>query len=133
MPRDRLLFVFPYVRKRSTDTGILAGFKEFLSLWNAPRSRFKQMEIERTKRYELFRQQCKEKLNINLPQTIGSALFVDFLPNGEVRLLQPRHAMWHSWLIFPNLLHYIFARHHRKLQFNVDRTVWSFMKKLYGH
>ena len=128
----RLLFFFPYVTKTQRAGSRIADLWEFVSRWNLPRRRYNQMEAERRVRYQQFRKRLASQLNYPLPEELGSALFLDFLPDRRVRLLQPRHkAPWkYAFPVLGNvLLDYLSGRIGR-LRFDLGRTLRPFLSKL---
>lgn len=124
VPRKRLLFFFPFVRKSEGGLSHFTDFKEFLISWNLPftRRRYKQMEAERLDRYRLFRKRTASFFGDELPQSMKNALFLDFLPDGEARLLHSRFGFrWNLWDLIPRF---------RRIRFNMTRTLWPFLDKL---
>jgi hypothetical protein len=122
--REHLLFFFPPVDIGSQNPSLGAGFKEFLRRWNLIGKRYEQMETERRARYQLFRQRCAQYLDETLPADLKNALFFDFLPDGQPRVLRPRYGFLRNYMadLIPRF---------RRFRFNMKRTLWPFMVKLY--
>jgi hypothetical protein len=122
--RERLMFFFPLVDKGPQIRSWHADFKEFLKRWNLPRRRYKQMEAERRARYQFFRQRSAQYLGETLPSDLSNAFFFDFLPDGQVRLLGSRYRFLRNYMVDLN-------PRFRRLRFDMPKTLWPFMAKLY--
>lgn len=124
VPRERLLFFFPLVDNDRQPRSWYQTWKEFVKRWNLPRNRYQQMETERCARYQEFRQRSAEYLAETLPADLNNAFFFDFLPDGRVRVLRSKYGF---------IRHYMFdlIPRYRRVRFNMHRTVWPFMAKLY--
>lgn len=131
VPRERLLFVFPhaYVPERAR-TG---GRSEFYESWNLPRRLRDNMGRERTQRYEIFRQRVGGLVAEGLPQELGDAICLDFTRNGRVRLLDPKSPGVIRYLFGPgtNIVADLLFWHYRPYRFDMARTLWPFVAKLY--
>jgi hypothetical protein len=121
--RERLLFFFPPVDTGPRTPSPIAGFKSFVKRWNL--IGYKQMEIEHRARYQLFRQRSAQYLGQSLPVELKNAFFLDFLPDGQARVLYSRYGFL-SYLDWFN-----FFPRFRRPRFNMMRTLWPFMAKLY--
>jgi hypothetical protein len=130
--RARLLFFFPYVTKTQQTSSRIGDFWEFVSRWNLPRRRYHQIEAERRGRYQQFSKRLASQLNYPLPEELGSALFLDFLPDGRVRLLQPRHKAPLKYAFPPlgNVLLDFSSGRIGRLRFDLGRTLRPFLSKL---
>ena len=82
------------------------------------------MEAERRARYQLFRQRSAQHLGEALPADLQHAFFLDFLPNGQARVLHPRYGFLRNHMVdlIPRF---------RRFRFDMKRTLWPFMAKLY--
>jgi hypothetical protein len=89
--REHLLFFFPLVGTVPRNPSPIAGFKSFFKRWNA--IGYKEMEIEHRARYQLFRQRSAQYLRQSLPVELKNAFFLDFLPDGQARVLQSRYGL----------------------------------------
>jgi hypothetical protein len=127
--RERLLFFFPYVHKFEKRRSPIADLKETFGRWNLPRRRYQKMDEERRERYRAFLQRGAQHFGNSLPPSLEDALFFDFLPDGHVRLLKSRYPV-SPYAFFFNIFH-LFFRHWRHLQFDMARTLWPFISKLY--
>jgi hypothetical protein len=123
-PRERLLFFFPLVDKGPSVRSWFADFTEFVKRWNLTRKRYKAMDAERRARYQFFRARCAKYLGETLPDDLKKAFFVDFLPGGQPRVLPCRYGYVRNFLLDLN-------PRRRQLRFNMARTLWPFMAKLY--
>ena len=123
-PRQHLLFFFPPVDPGPRNPSLGAGFKEFARRWNLFGRRYKHMEAERRARYQLFRQRSAQHLGEALPADLQHAFFLDFLPNGQARVLHPRYGFLRNHMVdlIPRF---------RRFRFDMKRTLWPFMAKLY--
>jgi hypothetical protein len=123
--REHLLFFFPLVDTALRNPSLIAGSKSFFKRSNL--IGYKQMEIEHRGRYQLFRQRSAQYLRQSLPVELKNAFFLDFLPDGQARVLHSRYGfleyLWAQWFHF-------FPRF-RRTRFNMMRTLWPFMAKLY--
>jgi len=122
--REHLLFFFPLVVAGPRDPSLVAGYKEFVARWNLTGKRYKRMEAERQARYQLFRQRSTPYLRETLPVDLKDAFFLDFLPDGQVRVLRSRYGFLRNYMVG------LVPRFHR-LRFDMTRTLWPFMAKLY--
>jgi hypothetical protein len=128
--RERLLFVFPYsyMPQRSSSWKT----SEFYVAWNVPRPLRESMDRERRERYHKFRERVAGLITEDLPPELGKAICLDFSPDGRVRLLGPRYHSVGRYMLGPlggtNVMADIFYRRYR---FNMARTVWPFVEKLY--
>ena len=122
--RQHLLFFFPPVDIGRRNPSLGAGFKEFLRRSNLIGQRYKDMETERRARYQLFRQRSARYLDETLPADLKNAFFFDFLPNGQARVLRPRYGFLRNHMadLVPRF---------RRFRFDMKRTLWPFMAKLY--
>ena len=100
------------------------GLKEFVQRWNLIGKPYRHMETERRVRYQLFRQRSAQYLGETLPVDLKDAFFLDFLPDGQARVLRPRYGYLRNHLID------LIPRYHR-FRFDIPRTLWPFMAKLY--
>ena len=82
------------------------------------------METERRARYQLFRQRSAQNLRETLPEDLNHAFFFDFLPAGHVRILRPRYQFARNYMLD-------LVPGYRRLRFDMTRTLWPFMAKLY--
>ena len=128
--RERLLFIFPYsyVPQRSG-----SGTKsEFYVAWKVPRPLRDLMDRERRERYQKFRERVAGLIPEDLPPELGRAICLDFAADGRVRLLGPRYHSVGRYMLGPlggtNVMADLFYRRYR---FNMARTVWPFVEKLY--
>lgn len=122
--REHLLFFFPLVDLGPRDPSLRDGFKQFVTRWNLTGTRYRQMEAERRARYRLFRQRSVAVLGETLPVDLENAFFLDFLSNGQVRILHSRYGLLRNHMVD------LIPKFHR-LRFDVTRTLWPFMAKLY--
>jgi hypothetical protein len=128
--RERLLFIFPYsyVPQRAGSW----TRSEFYAGWNVPRQLRESIDQERRERYQKFRQRIAGLITQELPPELGKAICLDFLPDGRARLLGPRYHSVARYMLGPlggtNVLADIFYRRYR---FDLARTVWPFVAKLY--
>jgi hypothetical protein len=122
--REHLLFFFPLVYSGPRDPSLVAAFKEFVFRWNLIGKSYKRMEAERQARYQLFRQRSRPYLGESLPVDLKDAFFLDFLPDGQVRVLRSRYGFLRNHMV--NLI-----PRFRRLRFDMSRTLWPFMSKLY--
>lgn len=133
LPRERLLFFFPYVDMGNNSTGRIAQWKGFFTRWNLTRQRYRSMEEERIQRYQTFRKRCTSFLDETLPHQLDTSLFLDFFPSGEARLLRARIRPWWHYL-FPItganiMVDLLVPRHRRRLRFDMRHTLKPFVVK----
>jgi hypothetical protein len=134
LPRERLLFFFPYVDMGNNSTGRIAQWKAFFTRWNLTRRKYQSMEEECIQRYHNFRKQCASFLDEPLPWQLDTSLFLDFLPCGEARILHGHiRPSWHY--LFPitgaNIMvdYLLVPRHRRRLRFDMRHTLKPFVVK----
>ena len=122
--REHLLFFFPPVDIGPRNPSLGAGFKEVLRRSNLIGQRYQHMETERRARYQLFRQRSAHYLGETLPVDLKNAFFVDFLPNGQARVLRSRYGFLRNHMadLVPRF---------RRFRFDMKRTLWPFMAKIY--
>lgn len=125
VPRERLLLFFPLVSKPVSDRSLFADFKEFVVRWNLIGNRYRDMEAERRARYRLFREKTSAYLGEALPENLGRAMFLDFLPDGGARVLRPRYGLMRNFMI--DLIPWF-----RRLRFDMNLTLRPFIDKLYN-
>jgi hypothetical protein len=134
VPREHLLFFFPYVHKTEIAHSRVTEAKVFIARWNLTRRAYQCMEEERTERYDNFRRRCAPLLDEQLPGALGKSMFLDFLPGGKVRLLRTRiRPVWQYFLPLTgaNIMVDLFtARRHRRLRFDIRHTLAPFMAKM---
>ena len=133
LPRERLLFFFPYVDVGNNSTGRIAQWKAFFTRWNLTRRKYQSMEEERIQRYHNFRKRCASFLDEPLPIHLDTSLFLDFLPCGEPRLLRGRIRPWWHYL-FPItganiMVDLLIGRRRRRLRFDMRHTLKPFVVK----
>lgn len=133
LPRERLLFFFPYVDLPSSSTGRIAQWKAFFTRWNLTRRKFQRMEQERIQRYGEFRRRFASFLDKGMPDQLGTGLFLDFLPGGQARLLWGRmRPWWHYFLPITGaniMLEIFIGRRRRRLRFDMRHTLKPFVVK----
>jgi hypothetical protein len=124
LPRERLLFFFPYVDSGNNSTGRIAQWKAFFTHWNLTRGKYQSMEKHRIQRYHNFRKRCASLLDEPLPIQLDTSLFLDFLPCGEARLLRGRIRPWWHYL-FPitgaNIMVDLLVPRSSKITFSLSR------------
>ena len=132
--RARLLFFFPYASIPHRSGSRIADFWEFIARWNLPRRRYNQMNAERRERYRECRDRVASQLNCPLPEELGDALFLDFLPDGKVRRLDPRHnSRWKSYAFgVANPLVDYWPFRLSRLRFDMRGTLRPFLAKLHA-
>jgi hypothetical protein len=98
IPRERLLFFFPYIEEAKKRRSVWQRLF-FFHPANLPLSSrtYRRMELEREQRYALFRERVQPQLPGPLPGTLGSALFIDFQADGTPRALRTVRPWW--WLV----------------------------------
>jgi hypothetical protein len=130
VPRERLLFIFPYAY---LPEGARSGARsEFYERWNLPRRLRDTTDQERRERYQKFRQRMAVLITDELPQELGMALCLDFARDGRIRLLDPKYPSVMRYLLpftGANIVVDLFV--HRRYRFDMARTVWPFLSKLY--
>lgn len=123
--RQRLLFVFPYVDKSGAHRTRFGDFKEFIARWNLTRGRYRRMVNERAVRYEDFRTRMSNMMDFELPPKLDKALFMDFSPEGKLRLIKAKSgiiATLQSLLLLkPRFL---------KVRISIGRSLRPFVTKL---
>ena len=123
LPMHRLLFFFPYVeevtRRRSLWQRFIHYHPSSVSLNRKP---YVRMEQERQARFALFRERIQPSLLQQLPQTLGTALFIDFQTDGRPRALTTVRPWW--WPFF------VLTPSARRMLANVERTLAPFVEKL---
>jgi hypothetical protein len=126
--RERLLFIFPYtyVPDRS------GARSDIRASWTPSKQLRESMDRERRARYEKFRQRVKGLIAEELPQELDKAICLDFGHDGRVRLLQPRYPSAVAYFFGPFAgTHYLADLAYRRYRFDMSRTVWPFIEKLY--
>lgn len=123
--RQRLLFVFPYVDKSGAHRTRFEDFKEFVARWNLTRGRYRRMEEERAVRYEEFRTRMSNTMDFELPSKLGKTLFIDFSPEGKLRLIRAKSGIISTLqsllLLKPRFL---------KVRVSIGRSLKPFVTKL---
>lgn len=123
VPRERLLFFFPYVEESKRRKSIWQRIFHYRPA-QLPFSRkaFERMERERQARYLMFRDRVQPLLSDGLPETLGNSLFIDFAADGTLRVL-PTVRPWWSPVAFylPSL---------SRMLIDVQRTLRPFVVKL---
>jgi hypothetical protein len=123
VPRQRLLFFFPYVEEAARRRSLWQRFFHYRPA-NAPlvRQPFLRMEQERQARFALFRERMQPHLLQPLPETIEHALFIDFQPNGHPRALITARPWWSPLgILTPSV---------KRMLSNMERTLLPFVEKL---
>lgn len=123
--RQRLLFVFPYVDKSGAHRTRFEDFKEFVARWNLTRGRYRRMEEERAVRYEEFRTRMSNTMDFEFPSKLGKTLFIDFSPEGKLRLIRAKSGIISTLqsllLLKPRFL---------KVRVSIGRSLKPFVTKL---
>ena len=123
LPRERLLFFFPYAEgrrhRRST-------WRRLFRWWSSriPFSlgAYRRMEADRQSRYREFRERVEGQLGIALPAELNDAQFMDFTPDGQPRFLPTRRPWWVPFAIFfPSA---------RRMVISLPKTLRPFVDKL---
>jgi len=125
VPREKLLFFFPYVEDSQARRSLwrryyLAYFRTFSPTTRPQRPR---MEAERQQRYVLFRDRCQDLFSSKLPDSLGDAQFLDFTAEGAPRLLDTRRpspwpALLRGKILFGN-----------RMVIDLQRTLGPFIEK----
>ena len=120
---QRLLFFFPYIeeagKRRSVWQRLVFFHPAEIPLWNKP---YRRMEREREARYALFRERVQPAFSRTLPETLGGALFIDFLGDGAPRALATvRPWWWPLAILSPSL---------RRMIVDPVRTLRPFVEKV---
>lgn len=126
--RERVLFIFPYAYAPQR----FGSRSEFFTAWNLSRELRDAVNRERGERYQKFRERMTGLITEDLPRELGKAICLDFGRDGRVRLLEPR---------YPSAVRYFFGPFtgtnfmvdlaYRQYSFDMSRTVWPFVEKLY--
>ena len=82
------------------------------------------MEAERRARYRLFREKTSAYLGEALPEDLGRAMFLNFLPDGDAHVLRPRYGLMRNFMV--DLIPWF-----RRLRFDMNLTLRPFIDKLY--
>ena len=123
VPRERLLFFFPFVEQAARRRGVWQRiFKIHPSRMPFSSSAFQRMQAEREARYDLFRARVQPFCETPLPASLGDSQFVDFTADGCPRLL-PRVRPW-SWWMFG------FTPSTARMVIDLRRTLQPFVDKL---
>jgi hypothetical protein len=125
---ERLLFIFPYTYlpdRSGARSDMRAG-------WTPSKQLRESMDRERRARYEKFRQRVKGLIAEELPRELDKAICLDFGRDGRVRLLQPRYPSRVQYFFGPFAgTHVLADLMYRRYRFDMSRTVWPFVEKLY--
>lgn len=123
VPKERLLFFFPYVEESKRRASVWQRIFQYRPA-QLPFSRkaFERMEQERQSRYLLFRERVQPPLSGQLPEMLGNSQFVDFGTDGRLRVL-PSIRPWWSPIAFylPSL---------SRMLVDVRKTLRPFVAKL---
>ena len=98
-PRERLLFVFPYLLPKADRTrkqGVLQWLRSRTSEGgdSLAKKLLAEVRAERQARYAAFRSQFGRHLGTELPAELGSSLFLDFQKDGVPRLVPTRQPLF---------------------------------------
>jgi uncharacterized membrane protein len=99
VPRERLIFVFPYLLPSERRT-----WKQELRQWlrstrkgsgdSVGKKLLSELRAERNERYEAFRANFGYLLPAALPPQLGSSIFLDYLNDGSPRLIPARQPLF---------------------------------------
>lgn len=101
LPRERLLFFFPYAERRQHRRSI---WQRTLRWWmlRMPFSlaAYERMEADRQARYRVFRERAALQLDEPLPAELNDAQFMHFTAAGKAQFLPTRRPWWVVFAVF---------------------------------
>ena len=123
VPRERLLFFFPYCEGVDLRRSIARKYWAFLGLGQVTGTMLGRMDKERQDRYATFREKMHSHFRGGLPPKLGTSLFMHFADDGSPKLLE-------TWRPTDKALMWRFSRI-SWTQVNLDRTLRPFLKKTF--
>jgi hypothetical protein len=121
-PLNQLLFFFPYAASTDVAQSLWQRVMQWFFPMNVTKGIYLQMESERQRRYQRFKERFGSLFDAALPDKPGEEQFLNFSIKGEARLLHTRRPLFSA---FAKFLQQSF-----KMHINFSKTLRPFVLKL---